>query len=197
MLKKNENYKTLDEYIEIAKGEISAYVLITVVLTIILTYVGYRLNFYYTLFFALIVLIRIPEKIEVLNNLKNIKAYLEENNLLDKIGKIDFWNDRYYFLTENYFIILRDKKVNVIKYQEIELIFIEKKINLKSKGSSFEEYLHILTNREEFIILTWTNILVCEDFKDISNYLVKKNPNIKIKEPVTDKKIDIFKVEIK
>lgn len=197
MLKKKENYKTLDEYIEIAKGEISAYVLVTVVLTIVLTYVGYRLNFYYVLFFALMVLIRIPEKIEVLNNLKIIKNYLEENNLLDKIGKIDFWNDRYYFLTENYFIILRDKKVNVVKYQEIDSIFIEKKINLKSKGSTFEEYLHILTNREEFIILTWTNILVCEDFKDISDYLIKKNPNIKIKEPVTDKKTDIFKVKIK
>ena len=55
--------------------------------------------------------------------LKQIKKYLTDNNLLDKIGNIDYWNERYYFLTDNYMIIKQGKEIYSFKYSEIEKIY--------------------------------------------------------------------------
>lgn len=54
---------------------------------------------------------RVFERVNTYNNLKRIKKYLKENGLLDKVGNIDFWNERYYFLTDNYTIIKQNKKI--------------------------------------------------------------------------------------
>ena len=82
-------------------------------------------------------------------------------------------------LADNYMIIKQNKDIFSFKYSQIKKIFKEKKLKL-SKYSSYKEYLHIITNDNEFIILTISTILVGEDYRDISNYLIKKNADIKI-----------------
>ena len=133
---------------------------------------------------------RIVERIDTLLTLKKIKSYLVENNLLDKIGNIDYWNDRYYFLTDNYMIIKQNKIIDAFKYSEIERIYKESYVEL-SKHSYSQEHLHIVVNNNDFKILISTTVLVGEDFRDISDYLIEKNPKIIVDETVNNKKIDI------
>lgn len=136
---------------------------------------------------------RIVERIDTLLTLKKIKSYLVENNLLDKIGNIDYWNDRYYFLTDNYMIIKQNKIIDAFKYSEIERIYKESYVEL-SKHSYSQEHLHIVVNNNDFKILISTTVLVGEDFRDISDYLIEKNPKIIVDETVNNKKIDIFRI---
>ena len=136
---------------------------------------------------------RIVERIDTLLTLKKIKRYLVENNLLDKIGNIDYWNDRYYFLTDNYMIIKQNKIIDAFKYSEIERIYKESYVEL-SKHSYSQEHLHIVVNNNDFKILISTTVLVGEDFRDISDYLIEKNPKIIVDETVNNKKIDIFRI---
>ena len=136
---------------------------------------------------------RIVERIDTLLTLKKIKSYLVENNLLDKICNIDYWNDRYYFLTDNYMIIKQNKIIDAFKYSEIERIYKESYVEL-SKHSYSQEHLHIVVNNNDFKILISTTVLVGEDFRDISDYLIEKNPKIIVDETVNNKKIDIFRI---
>lgn len=79
--------------------------IVTVILFLVLLYIDYKYNFYYYLLFDLIMVVRIVERIDTYHTLKKIKIYLIDHNLLNKIGDIDYWNERYYFLTDNYMII--------------------------------------------------------------------------------------------
>lgn len=106
MKKKEKKKLTIDEYIDIGKGDITVYVIVTIILLLITLYFGIKYNFYfYMLFVGLIMLFKIIEWIETFLTLKKIKGYLVDNDLLDKIGNINYWNDKYYFLTDNYMII--------------------------------------------------------------------------------------------
>ena len=192
--KKEKKKLTLDEYIEIGKGDIIVYVIVTIILLAISLYVGIKYNFYFHIIFIGILMIgRIVERIDTLLTLKKIKSYLVENNLLDKIGNIDYWNDRYYFLTDNYMIIKQNKIIDAFKYSEIERIYKESYVEL-SKHSYSQEHLHIVVNNNDFKILISTTVLVGEDFRDISDYLIEKNPKIIVDETVNNKKIDIFRI---
>jgi len=196
MKKKEKKKLTIDEYIDIAKGDISVYVIVMVILFLVLLYIGHKYNFYYYLLFDLIMVARIFERIDTYNTLKEIKIYLIDNNLLNKIGNIDYWNERYYFLTDNYMIIKWNGDIYSFKYSQIERIFKESNLELTGrKQSNSTEYLHIITSDSEFKILTYTNVLVGEDYKDISDYLIKKNPKIKFDETVMNTKIDGFRIE--
>jgi hypothetical protein len=175
---KKKKKLSIDEYIEISKGDIYVYIIITIILFLILLYISYKKDSYYILLFELVMLIQSIERIETYYTLKKIKTYLFENNLIDKIGNIDYWNERYYFLTENYMIIKRKKSIYSFKYSEIVNIFKEKKL----ENRRIYEYLHIITNNNEFRVLIYSSVLVDEDYKDISNYLINKNPNLKINE---------------
>jgi hypothetical protein len=75
-------------------------------------------------------------------------------------------------------IIKRKKSIYSFKYSEIVNIFKEKKL----ENRRIYEYLHIITNNNEFRVLIYSSALVGEDYKDISNYLINKNPNLKINE---------------
>lgn len=194
MKKKEKKKLTLDEYIEIGKGDIIVYVIVTIILLAISLYVGIKYNFYfYIIFIGILMIGRIVERIDTLLTLKKIKSYLVENNLLDKIGNIDYWNDRYYFLTDNYMIIKQNKIIDAFKYSEIERIYKESYVEL-SKHSYSQEQLHIVVNNNDFKILISTTVLVGEDFRDISDYLIEKNPKIIVDETVNNKKIDIFRI---
>ena len=96
----------IDDYISIAKSDINTYIIVAVIIFGVLLFIGYKVDFYYILFFDLIMVFRIIERISTYNNLKLIKKYLIDNNLVNQIGKIDFWNERNYFLTSNYLIIV-------------------------------------------------------------------------------------------
>ena len=193
MKNKEKKKITLDEYIDIGKSDIIVYVSVTLILLIIFLYVGIKYNVYYYLFFVgLIIIGRSCERIETFVTLKQIKKYLTDNNLLDKIGNIDYWNERYYFLTDNYMIIKQGKEIYSFKYSEIEKIYKENNLVI-NKHSRSQEYLHIIVGNNNFIILIYSTVLVGEDFKDISDYLIKKNPNIVIGKTIKNKKINIFR----
>lgn len=195
MKNKEKKKLTLDEYINIGKSDIIVYVSVTLILLIIFLYVGIKYNVYYYLFFVgLIIIGRTYERIETLVTLKQIKKYLTDNNLLDKIGNIDYWNEKYYFLTDNYMIIKQGKEIYSFNYSEIERIYKESNLVL-NKHSRSQEYLHIIVGNNNFIILIYSTVLVGEDFKDISDYLIKKNPNIVIGKTIKNKKINIFRTK--
>lgn len=195
MKNKEKKKLTLDEYIDIGKSDIIVYVSVTLILLIIFLYIGIKYNVYYYLFFiGLIVIGRSYERIETFVTLKQIKKYLTDNNLLDKIGNIDYWNERYYFLTDNYMIIKQGKEIYSFKYSEIEKIYKENNLVI-NKHSRSQEYLHIIVGNNNFIILIYSTVLVGEDFKDISDYLIKKNPNIVIGKTIKNKKINIFRTK--
>lgn len=193
MKNKEKKKITLDEYIDIGKSDIIVYVSVTLILLIIFLYVGIKYNVYYYLFFVgLIIIGRSCERIETFVTLKQIKKNLTDNNLLDKIGNIDYWNERYYFLTDNYMIIKQGKEIYSFKYSEIEKIYKENNLVI-NKHSRSQEYLHIIVGNNNFIILVYSTVLFGEDFKDISDYLIKKNPNIVIGKTIKNKKINIFR----
>lgn len=195
MKNKEKKKLTLDEYIDIGKSDIIVYICVTFILLTIFLYVGIKYNVYYYLFFVgLIVIGRSYERIETFVTLKQIKKYLTDNNLLDKIGNIDYWNERYYFLTDNYMIIKQGKEIYSFKYSEIEKIYKGNNLVI-NKHSRSQEYLHIIVGNNNFIILIYSTVLVGEDFKDISDYLIKKNPNIVIGKTIKNKKINIFRTK--
>ena len=194
MKKKEKKKLTIDEYIEIGKGDISVYIIVTIILLSISLYIGIKYNVYYHMIFIGILMVgRIAERIDTLLTLKKIKIYLVNNNLLDKIGNIDYWNDRYYFLTDNYMIIKQKKEIYSFEYSEIERIYKESYVEL-SKHSYSQEHLHIIVNDNDFKILISTTVLVGEDYRDISDYLLEKNPKITVDETIKNKKIDIFRI---
>lgn len=178
MKQKIENKATIDKYINISKEDLCIYVIITTILLIISLYIGIKYNFYYhIIFIGLLMIGRIAERIDTLLTLIKIKNFLFNNNLIDKIGNITYWNNRDYILTDNYMIIKQNKEIYSFKYSEIEKMFKEKNIKLK-KYSYSEEYLHIIVKNNDFKILIYTSALVGKDCKDISNYLLEKNPKV-------------------
>ena len=154
----------------------------TVVIFLILLYISYKINWYCFLLFDIVMVFATIGKINVYFNLKKIKKYLIDSKLIDKIGTIDYWNAKNYFLTDNYMIILSNGAISVFSYSEISEIFIETYLEL-GRMSCLQKYLHIVLNtNDEYKILIFSTSLVGEDFKDISQYLLNKNSNIKIGE---------------
>ena len=76
---------TFNKYLEIAKVDIYVYSFITIILSLVLLCIGK--TYYY--FFALILILMTIGRIITYYNLKSIKIYLIENNLLNKNVKID------------------------------------------------------------------------------------------------------------
>lgn len=179
MKKKEKKKLTIDEYMNIGKGDIFVYIIATVIVSLILLYIAYKKNFYYIFFFDIIMVGRTIERIETYITLKKVKLYLIKNNLLDKIGNIDYWNERYYFLTDNYMIIQKKGIIYSFKYSDIKKIFKERRSAIHR---CIQECLHIITSDNIFEILIFSTALVEEDYKDISDYLINKNPNIIIDE---------------
>ena len=90
-------------------------------------------------------------------------------------------------------IIKYNKIVYSFKYSEIIRIYKENNTKIGRRYSNSQEYLHIVTNDNDFKVLIASTILVGEDFKDISDYLIEKNQNIRIDETINNTKIDILR----
>lgn len=170
MKKKN---KTIDELIIINKYDILIYLIMLLIIFSILLYISYKTNMYYYLILMIFHIFLTIEKVESYFNLKNIKKYIENNKL--KIGAIFYWNELKYMLTDNYLILKDTKNIKHFKYSDIsEIEYIRLK---KTKNLLIE-----LKNKEFYQILISTSYLTVEEFKDPINFLLEKNPNIKIKE---------------
>lgn len=177
-MKKNKN---LNDYIEMAKYDIMLYLLLFLIITGVIVFYFYKTKIWFYLFIPFVLFVVFLSKISTYINLLSIRKYLLNNNLIEKMGNIIFWNYKNYFLTDNYFIIKRTAFVDCFSYKDILEIYKEKKITLKSKYSSISEYLHIrLKNGNQHKILIDTTKLVNEEYKDITNILLEKNSNIKI-----------------
>lgn len=170
MKKKN---KTIDELIIINKYDILIYLIMLLIIFSILLYISYKTNIYYYLILMIFHIFLTIEKVESYFNLKNIKKYIENNKL--KIGTIFYWNELKYMLTDNYLILKDTKNIKHFKYSDIsEIEYIRLK---KTKNLLIE-----LKNKEFYQILISTSYLTVEEFKDPIDFLLEKNPNIKIKE---------------
>lgn len=190
-MKKKEKDISLDEYIAIAKGDIIIYGVVALIICAPLLYGFIKTKVVLFILFGLVPFLFAVQRVQTYFNLKKIRKYLIDNKIIDKLGKIDFYNDQYYFLTENYMVIFQNKKVSAFKYSDIKEMYKTTKIRAK-EYSTVEEYLNIVTkDNEVYRVLTFTISLVQEEFKDISDYLLNKNPKIKVKESNTDIKMRI------
>lgn len=173
--------KKIDDYIGVAKTDIYVYIVFAIIFFLFLLYLSYWFKYFFPLFFEIACFMSIHSKLATYNNLKKIKKYLENNNLLEKIGKIDFWNGESYFLTENYMIIINNGVINHFAYSDIKQMY-KKTYHGSNFGSLYtQEYLHIrLKDYTEYKVLIYSTCLVNEDFRDISGYLLQKNKNINI-----------------
>lgn len=182
----NEKNKTIDDYIIEAKTDIYVYIIVAFIILFFLLFFSYKVKFYYLLIVSIFPFLSIFTKIEVYHRVKRVKQYLIKNSLLDKIEKIDYWNNEYYFLTENYMIFITKKSIDIFSYSDIKEI--EKEINYKVGSSvshtSPTDYLHIILNdnRQYKVAINVGANLVNEDVRDISSYLLEKNKKIKEKE---------------
>lgn len=176
---------SVDDYINVAKTDIYLYIVILIVLFLVLLYISYRVNWYYLLLFDGLFLISVFRRIITYRNLKKIKEYLISKKIINKIGKIDFWNEKHYFLTEKYMIIIENNIVDSFEYSDISSIPKEVNYNFKTTGSYFPDYLCItLNNKKQYKILIFANYIVSDNLRDISSYLLEKNKNIIIKEDI-------------
>ena len=172
--------KTLNDYIKESKSDMILYLIILgiLIIALIVLYILYGIPVAICfLFIVLAHLIFTTDKIASYNNVLKINKYLINNHLENKIGNIIFWNELNYFLTEKYILLVKNFKVHFIDYKGIKTI--NKKTEIRRKGAN--EYLTIeLKNAKKYDILIWTTFLVGEEYKDISEFLIEKNSNIKV-----------------
>ena len=121
------------------------------------------------------------EKRYIYHSLLKIEEYVISQNLLDKIGNIDFFNKMNYFLTTNYMIIEKGGKVYSFEYSKIKRIY--RKYYFGHVISDSKSYLYIITDIGKFETLAYTSSITYQDFMDITDYLLKKNPNIQVGKP--------------
>ena len=175
--------KTLYDYIKEAKSDMILYFVILGILIIvqIILYILYGIPVSICfLFLVLAHLLFTTYKITSYNNVLKINKYLINNQLENKIGNIIFWNEKDYFLTDNYILLVIHFKVNCIDYKEIKTISKRMEI-IVNKHSGANEYLTIeLRNNKKYDILIWTTYLIGEEYKDISEFLIEKNPEIEV-----------------
>lgn len=175
--------KTLNDYIKEAKDDMVLYFIILGILIVvqIILYILYGIPVVICfLFLVLAHLLFTTDKITSYNNVLRINKYLISNQLENKIGNIIFWNEKNYFLTDNYLILVKNFKVHCIDYKDIKTI--SKRIEIKlNKHSGTNEFLTIeLKDNNKYDILIWTTFLVGEEYKDISDFLIEKNSKIEV-----------------
>ena len=168
----------IDTYIKANSIDILIYVFLLIVITMVLPFVCYTTHWYYILLIDIFILNSLISRVKVKYNLNKIDKYLKDNDLVNKIGKIEYWNEKNYFLTENCVIIFVDKKVRIFSYSDIASISKKNDVKLKSY-SRLDEYLAImLLNDEQYRILLYITVLTNGKYKDISDFLLNKNNNI-------------------
>lgn len=181
--------KTFNEYINIAKRTTYIFCIITIFMFFIVLYIGIRLDNYILFIFEMIMIIVSVNKIRKYSKMKKIEKYLIKQNLIDKIGNINFINENHYIFTDYYIIVLYKQNVKCFDYFEIKKVYKEYwnkfDISTANFGNYVELYLNfILKNGMKFRILTdtFTHIILEDDgnYQEIINYLLMKNAEIEI-----------------
>lgn len=172
---------TIDEHINIAKNDIIIYLIIMTILILILLYICYRIDFYYYMYFSILGLFLIIGRIQNYIRIKRIKNYLVNNSLIRDIGNILFWNEDSYILTDKYIVVIQKENIVHFEYKDVKEIHNETKFEVKGIGSDIKKYLHIKLNDERnYKILISSINLVNIINKDITEFLLEKNKNIKV-----------------
>ncbi len=138
------------------------------------------------LFFLLAgyVFIGIFYKISTFYSIKEIISYIDEKNLRDKMGNIDYWNENNLFLTEKYMIVKYKRKIYNFEYKDILKIYYEDELRI-GKNSSHSRFLHVVVNGfDEFMFLIQSTYITYQETEDISDYLLDKNNKIIVENPV-------------
>ena len=183
-MKKRCYDKSLDSYISEAKVDILIYFVVFLIIFSVGFYFSYRWGEYiFLIFLGIWFLISLLGRVQVLYNVSKTKKYLVSNHLIDKIGKIVFWDNDSYFLTDSYFIIVYQFRVHVFSYDDI--LSIKKEVCYRRHDSSDHLYI-TLKNQETFPILIDSYSMTISDNKDISKFLLSKNPDILVEEVVVD-----------
>lgn len=176
--KYDDLYKNIDNYIDFAKSDLLIFCFLHGILIIIILCIS--INFYEFLFCLLFPIEFIKSKIKTYFNTKKIVNYIYDNNLRDKIGNVDYWNERNYIFCENFIFYCKSsywkRKVYAIKYKDI------KEMNVISDGRIgwSQDYLVMKTkDGKEYKILVYSPMLTGYLKKDVSLYILNKNPKIK------------------
>lgn len=178
---KTSEPRNIDSYILEAKNNIFIYFFVYGILLSILFYLSYKVHFYpFFIIFLLWFLFCWIKRIQIYYRVVIVRRYITNHHLLDKLGDILFWNNDCYFLTENYFIIVVKSQVEVFSYQDISFIRKETHYFL-GRNSHIDENLFItLKNGKQYQILLSSTLLTIEVQKDITEFLLEKNPHIKV-----------------
>ena len=137
LMEENENFFTKcvkEAYVHMKKSII--YLLVVLVFTVALYYLK-KIDHFTLLFINIIFVASLFEKRYIYHSLLKIEEYVISQNLLDKIGNIEFFNKRSYFLTTNYMIIEVSGKVYSFEYSKIKKIY---KKYCKGFGLGFDCY---------------------------------------------------------
>ncbi len=175
-----ENTQNIDNYIKYAKEDMKFYFILGIIIFLALLIFSYFVNFYYLLLLIIFHLLFCIGKVNAYTNLKKIKKYAITNNLTEELNHIEYFNQENYILALNGMFIVKKTKACYFRYDDIKEIY--KKMDYTPKVHSWEENLHIiLKNKDEYSILIFSTALVNEELKDITNYLINKNPKISVK----------------
>lgn len=192
--------KSFGECVNEAKRKAYISSIISIFMIFIVLYISIKLNNYVLFVLELIMFIISINKIKKYSEVKKIKNYLIKNNLIDKIGNINFMNEGNYFLTEYYMIVLYKQNILCFDYSKIKKVYKEYwnkfDISATTSGNYIELYLHfILKDGIEFRILTdiFTYIFfdTYKNAKNIIDYLLVKNTEIVIEKEVIRNKISM------
>ena len=170
---KKSKHKSFDEYINEKKWDIIIRVIIFILIIPLIIYFIPSFDFQ-LMIYAIFVFILIGY-LHVYNYYIDIKKYVINNNLTDRIGNILFSNNLNYFLTDNYIIIIKENMINCFEYSEIIKLYKTRKINW-GRMSSYSEQLHIATLDREYSITIYStsNSMINENQYDISEFLLEK-----------------------
>lgn len=192
-MKKN-NPRNIDCYIQDAKSDIIIYFFVYFTLITCVIVLAYIEQEPFILCLTILFLFMFFQRVFVYRKIKFIKKKLEDKNLLDKVQNILFWNHNHYFLTEEYFVILKKKDIDIFSYRDIKTIQKEIRYNFGSDICP-PDYLYItLTNGKKYKIIIRFNQqhFSLQEASDISEFLLSKNSDIVVEEliiKVHDKKL--------
>lgn len=192
-MKKNTP-RTIDSYIEEAKTDILIYFFVYFAFIIGVIVLAYIEQVPFICCLTILFLLMFLQRVFTYNKIKYIKKKIEEQGSLDKVQNIVFWNNNHYFLTEEYFVILNKKDVDIFSYQDIKTIQKEIRYHFGSDICP-PDYLYLtLNNGKKYKIIIRFNQqhFSLQEAVDISEFLLSKNKDIIEEEliiKIHDKKI--------
>jgi hypothetical protein len=192
-MKKNTP-RTIDSYIEEAKTDILIYFFVYFALIIGVIALAYIEQEPFICCLTILFLLMFLQRIFTYNKINSIKKKIDEQGSLDKVQNIVFWNNNHYFLTEEYFVILNKKDIDIFSYQDIKTIQKEIRYNFGSDICP-PDYLYLtLNNGKKYKIIIRFNQqhFSLQEAVDISEFLLSKNKDIIEEEliiKIHDKKI--------